>query len=674
MNTPRKFAVLLTAAGLFSAARASAQTSTWNLGSTDGTAVTGAFTTATNWNPQTVPTGNASTAIIDNVVGVAHNQTVTYDVSTARSLGTLNLLNSAGGGFTDTLQLTSTGTNTTTSRLTVTNAIALGSTAGTVEIRLTPSATASSAAVLTDAAGLTINSGGLLTLDGTGSSTAFAIVNANTTVNSGGIINVLGNSAAGGIGVNTGNANTLTLNTGGLIAFGAAGASSTGRMQIFGNFTTTGGTITSSAGANIMELYGTNNTIGAGTAYTSPATLTYSLRSATAGSLTSAVDLPNLTLRNGVVNTVTVNSTGQNVGLITIGTTAASSLKLGSNLNTASVPLVAVSGGIDLNGFALNSSATTGSFTPTAGTAALTLTSSTGTGTLTVPAFNFGTSTTVVNSVGANVNLVASASPTGAANLTSTAGTATFNAASTIQFTGNSTSTDGNRLILAATTGTGATSTIGSLVVGTGASTTFLQLGNNPFNIGGNLTVQTGSTLDINARTQTIAGKLQGTGTFTGLITGGLLTFSSTGGLSPGVASGAVGALTLAGAAPLTLIGSSVSIFDLASDTSFDRLAAGNNILTLNGSTLNVNVLNGYNPAVGTTWNILTGLNTGTTGTFGTITSNVSGDTFTFAINNGNGTLTLTGTAVPEPSTWAAGVLVLLALAGRRVFRRNARA
>ena len=531
MKTSQKFALLLTAAGALLPAGASAQTTyTWN------SATGGAFTDATNWDPQGVPTTNADTAMIDDVVGAPHSQTVTYDVGTLRSLGTLNLFNSAGAGFTDTLQLTSTVNGSTTTRLTVTNAITLGSAVGTTEIRISPTA-ASATAVLSDAQGLTVNAGGLVTLDASGSTTAVPIVNANTII-SGGTVSVLGSSAAGGFGVNAGNANTLTLNSG-LITFNAANASTTGRLQLFGNLTTTGGTITGSTnttGGNQIELYGASNNIGSGTIFTNAAALTFSLR--TAGqTLTSAVDLPNLLIRSGTaaspVNLV-LTSAGQNAALVTLGT-AAGYLKLGSNVNTPALPVMSITGStLDLNGFALTSSITTGTFTPTAGS---TITSSQANGTLTVPGFNFGTAGTA-NIVGPNVTVVATASPTGAANINSTAGIATYSPTSTLVFTGNSTSTANNRLVLV---GAGAGSSIGNLQIGSGTSTTFVQIGTAPVNLQGNLSVLANSTLDLNTRTMTVAGKFQGTGAVTSLVTGGLLTFSSAGGLSPGFGAGNTG-------------------------------------------------------------------------------------------------------------------------------------
>lgn len=679
MNTPRKLSFLLAIAGLLSAAHASAQTTfTWSLGSADGTAVTGDFNNAANWTPQTVPTGATATAIIDNVTGLPHNQTVTYDIGTTRTLGTLNLLNSAGAGFIDLLQLTSTVAGSATTRLTLTNALVLGSSAGTVEIRLSPSTTAAASAALSDAAGLTINAGGIVTLDSSALASTVPAIFANTTI-SGGTLSVLGNSTATTIGTTSAN-NTLTVGNGGQITFNATGVNSTGRLQINGNFTTTAGSsITASAGANVIELYGTTNSI-TGTTYTSPGTLTYSLRANAAESLTSTVDLPNLLLRNGQTDTVNVGTT--NVGAITINAASNTVLKLGSNLTTASVPTfgatltsaTAISGlGVDLNGLSLTSTATTG----TLGVAAFNtfaITSSQGNGVLSVPGFNLGTATTAVINIGANVTLTATASAT-SGTVVDTVGAATVNPSSTIAITGNSNLT--NRIGLVALS---AGSTIGNLQVGNGTtSTTYVQLQTGAFAIQGNASVLSGSTLDLNTRTHTVAGKLQGNGTITGAANAGvpaMLTFTANGGLSPGfgtgnTGSGFVGTLTLVGTQTMNFASTSASIFDLASNTSFDTLAAGTGstvIVNLNG-TLTVNLLNGYTPMQGQTWTILTGLNAASSGTFSNISDGIAGDVYSFLISGGTGTLTLV--SVPEPSTWAMVGMLLVAFPVYRASRRR---
>jgi hypothetical protein len=77
--------------------------------------------------------------------------------------------------------------------------------------------------------------------------------------------------------------------------------------------------------------------------------------------------------------------------------------------------------------------------------------------------------------------------------------------------------------------------------------------------------------------------------------------------------------------------------------------------------------LNGYMPAAGTMFQIVDNSATATSGNFTSITSNLSGDSFSFAPSTG----VLTVTAVPEPESWIPVGICLLALVGAGAFKRQ---
>ncbi|PAW77903.1 MAG: hypothetical protein B9S32_09905 [Verrucomicrobia bacterium Tous-C9LFEB] len=613
----------------------------------------GAWTTDANWSTGVAPvSSNVSIVSIDDALAAA-SQTVTLDISGINyNVGSFTLSNSAGAGFTNTLLLTSSGTAIGTSIFNVNGALSLGSPSGTVEIRLSPSVNAGFSQ-LSATGGITVNSGGLITLDGTTGTTVNANVKSPVTL-SGGTMSVLGGSASGGVG------QALTM-TSGVITFDKNAASTAGRLTIGGDFNATGGAITAnhfSGSANIIELYGANNTLSAVTINNS-ANLSFSFRGTTNQSLTSSVDLPSLILRNGKINTVTLTSAAQNTGSISF-LNSPTTLKLGSDMNTIATPTIsavaAAGSGIDANGHTFN---------VTAGTQwnlanNMNLTSSAAGGRFKANSYAFGNGT-----IGSNIIVEA----TGGGGATNTLDTATFNPTSTLLFSGNATTT--SPVVLRVS---GTTQTVGNLQVGTGTSATSVAIQSNNLVMAGNLSVLSNSTLDLNGRAHTLSGSLQGNG-MVRVGANANLVFNSTGGISPGfggagIGAGYVGGLSLVGTATsgkvLTLNSASVSFFDLSSDVSYDSVSAGGFNLTLDGQ-LVINLIDGYTPmTMGQTWTIFTGLGSGTTGNFSSILSN-SGETFSFAINgSGNGILTLT--SIPEPSTWILLLFSVLIL-GRGLLR-----
>jgi hypothetical protein len=622
----------------------------------------GAWTTGSNWSGGSAPTTSTSSNIVINNTAASADQVVTLDVGASGfSVGTLSLLSTNAGGYLNRLELTSSGT-TTTSGMYVselfnpgTAGLILGSASGTVELRLTPSV-AGAFVVLTTysgSPGVTLNAGGLLTLNGNGFSNTNPNVNAPVII-SGGSLSILASSSAGGV---SGAGNGITLSSGS-ITFDNNAAATTGRLAVAGNLTATGGGITGNhfaGSANIIELSGAANTIGAGVTINNSGNLTFSFRGSAAQSLGSAVDLPHLTVRNGQVNTIAVTSAGKNVGQITIQNTASTTFKMGSDMNTAYNPIVSGSANstIDLDGRTLNITAGSQWSVGTQSTKII----SASPGTVRAHSYNFGNA-----SVGANVTVEANG-----AGATSTAlSTATFAATSVLRFIGNSALGNVSGLVVT-TPGTA----IGTLQVGDGIGSTYVQIQNNVLTMQGGLIIGGGSTLDLNGRVHNVAGPLQGSGTVR-LFNASGVNLNGTGGISAGNGIGNVGTLTLSGTSTtqaLTLNNNSVSYFDLSADSTNDVFNAAGNNLTLDG-TLQITLVGGYTPtSVGQTWTLFTNLGAGTTGGFDSVLG-AAGETYSFGVSGGNGILTLT-TAVPEPSALAIlGAGLLGAFTGLR--RRRA--
>jgi hypothetical protein len=128
---------------------------------------------------------------------------------------------------------------------------------------------------------------------------------------------------------------------------------------------------------------------------------------------------------------------------------------------------------------------------------------------------------------------------------------------------------------------------------------------------------------------------------------------------------------------------------DLASDTQFDQLSLWSSTGGLtgftfdSGSTIQISLLNGYAPIVGSSWQVFSVINNSTSifSAGATITGNTnpsfvgvgSASTYTFALSN-DGILSVTNiTTVPEPSSTAAAIclgLGVLAAARRRATAR----
>lgn len=232
-------AVLALAAMLVSSSHSSAQT-LWI-----PTGATGAWATATNWNPATVPNGQGANANFSNPTLTA-NQTV--DMGANRTLGTLTMGHSTftqtiSGAFTLTMDVSS-GSNTITTN---------GNKASTI----------SSNVALADATNLNVTSTGLFTMSGVrsgsgsltklGSGTVFFSTATNTAT---GNLTVSVGNIRGNVATSFGTGVAQLFANAGVIE-GAASASTT-----FGRNTTVGGDTTfnsnrASSGAAVDYTYGT---------------------------------------------------------------------------------------------------------------------------------------------------------------------------------------------------------------------------------------------------------------------------------------------------------------------------------------------------------------------------------------------------------------------------------
>ncbi|SDU11819.1 PEP-CTERM protein-sorting domain-containing protein [Verrucomicrobium sp. GAS474] len=363
----------------------------------------------------------------------------------------------------------------------------------------------------------------------------------------------------------------------------------------------------------------------------------------------SSSTLSTLTAKNFVFNSGTTNNISGPITFVGSATSGGSFSFGGSGPAT-----------ININGTAGTVTFDAGNQAFAFSGASTTATTVTTTGSVIFKTSNGGTAVDLSSSSSANATFGSGTvfwltGTTGTANLGSASGTTALNSGVLLKYTGAGTaSVTSNR-------------TIGAIQVGDGTSVSKINA-TSALTLAGDLQVNAHSTFAAQtfAIQLTGAANLTGAGTLSGTA-GYSFASGATGGVSAG-GTGAVATLTMASGSSLTLVSTTVSNFDIASTSSTDVLNLGTSAITY-GGTLNLNFLAGYNPNQNDTFTLVT--NAGTvTGTFDNITSNLTGDTFSY--NAATGVLTVTAVAVPEPSEWML-LLMGASLCGTAWLRRKGR-
>ena len=601
------------------APQASAATYTWT-SATNG----GSWSTSANWSPSGVPAA-ADTAVLDNA---AATRTVFYDAAATGTFasGTVAALSiTQASGFVNTLELQRT--------LSITAPVALAAATGTARLSILNTSTSPTLVV---PGGLTISSGGVLSLGATnpsGSTIYSAFVTGSVAV-AGGLIDASliqkAGSATGAVYSQISGPLTMTSGT---IAISNTSTYTDRRFTVTGNASLTGGAVTTTVAGSRLDLRGADNTLAP--ASFAPG-ISVGLQATGSQSLLAGVSFTNQFILSGnnAVKTVTASSPGLSIGSVVLqdsdGTTPGSrtTLRLGSNLSTGTSQLpyvisfsnVGESGrvdvGIDADRYTLDMSTTSGTWLPNytaqAGITNTVWTLSGTSGTIKATAFNFsssgtgGSATTIVgpglvlNAVGGN----------GTGNILS--GTGTIDPLSVFRYSGNASPATPATL--------GATRPVGDVEATSGA----LRI--SYFSGGQMLRVSGGATVDLNGGARSFAGGQL----FEGSITNGTLT-GGTAGVT--VQSGTVSA-TISGATLLTKTGSGTVVL-----TGANNYTGGT---TLSGGTLALSGGNNRLPTSGT-------VTLGGTSTLAinavsqSVATLTTADVSSATAINGGGSLTVTG-------------------------------
>ncbi len=342
---------------------------TW-LSATDS----GLWSSGTAWSTSAQPT-LSSTVVLGDATA---NRTVTYDTTaTTGTISTLTLTETSG--FLNQLNVSST------SGLVVSNSITLGSTSGTVELRLggTAGSTVSTGySYVTASKGVYISDGGLLSLQVTGTKDQGQTkITGNITMN-GGMIGVLSgtdlnNASAANI------SGSLTMTGGTLRIADATNVANSNRLYI-STFNISGGVInatTTNGGLCQLLIAGSGtSTIGAGvTVQGTPLAVLATNNITLVNDATGFAALlyrsnPSTLGRSYVKTSVAGGSTYFSDVEFASNTTGTTQLVLASNLTTTSTSLGAMSQGfsgtaipkfvMDLGGYVFNGTASNSGFTP----------------------------------------------------------------------------------------------------------------------------------------------------------------------------------------------------------------------------------------------------------------------------------------------------------------------
>jgi len=636
----------------------------------------GNWSTAANWNPDTVPTTGNTATLGDTTA----NRTIIYDVA-GGALGALNVNQTSA--FSNILEIQSTG-------LTITNLITLGATTGTERVSFN---TVNNASTLTATGGITLNANGELSLSAYRVSSVATVNAGNVTGNvtvSGGTLqiratdnNAAGNTASSATNTITGN---FSMSSGALIIDNSTGLADR-RLTVTGGTNTniTGGAISSSlvGGGGSISL-DTTNVVFKPTSFDTDLVLEVARNNVQTVDLGSTI-VNTLRIRNTGVKTVSSTATIGQIQFSDAFTTGTTTLKLGTNLTLASgsaKPNVMSFGntpdagridvGIDTNGFTLDLTPGTGiNWTPNAsGQSGVTSTvwNLLGSGTIKSPAFNFNTANVTVN-VAANTVLTASGGNSSANTLS---GNGTIDPNSIFRYSGTAVDAtpatltsnrnmgdleviSGALRILAASTGTVQDLRVsgGTLDLNASTSRTFatISLTDGTLANGDFATSEAGYTLEngtvsgrlVGSKTlnKTTAGTLtlSGANTYTGdttVTTGTLLINGSTASSSAVTVDGG----TLGGSGT---VGGTITVQSggtLAPGSSIESLASGS--LTFNsGATFGYEVDSSVLPSVGGDLQVVSG-NLTLSGTVNLTLANLAVGTFaettTFTLINYNGT------------------------------------
>lgn len=600
-------------------AHAAAVSYTWNNGNTGGN-----WSTIANWSPATSLIGPTTSDTVTLSDVTAGTRTITYDAAASGAVGTLVF--SQTDAATNSLVVSSS--------MAITNAVTLGASGGGTA-NITLATTGASQSLTLNVPTLTVNSGGSLILGfgaSTGSGNMKVYAHGSGLVISGGLVTIAAPTAYSGTPVIAlDGAFTMTSGT---LNFGQTSSTNAGRLNVYGNFTATGGVISSVGtpsmlGSQLQMGGATNTIVGA----TLDANTTLYLIGGDQ-TLTTDQALNALGIRYNGTKTLTSSNANHTVASlqwangVNAGTTT---LKMGSDLQVGNAFQSVGPGGsgttvnfvIDTAGHTLTSGTAFTAINRTNGNTGVvnwTFTTSTGTGTIAAPSFDLSRiEYGMTSSVGANTIIQATASGTSNLGLT---GYGTIDPTSTFLSTGGSASLLTNRAIGNLTVGNGTASYL-KLISGTSTSIT----------AAGTVSVATSGTLDINAQNLSGAGLSGVSGaTVTNLnATASALTLNGTSG-SYTYAGAIAGKLSLAKTGNSTQILSGANTY-----TGTTTVSAGE--LDINGT------------STGSAVSVTSGAILGGSGTVnGTVsisnaTLNGSGLTTSSATFSGNSTLAGTSTA-----------------------------
>ena len=585
--------------GLISLVPSLAAQTVWNVS-------TGAWTTAGNWSPATVPTSGTDVQI---------NNGGTASLTAAGASSSLYL--GTAPGDSGTLLVSGSG------HLTNSGDVFLGSQGtGTITISAGGQITSGASYLGYDQFGTGGARTGTVTVTGSGSAW-------NT-----GSMEVGGWQATG----------TLTVQNGGHVAAGSfdVGTEGVGTASVL-----SGGTISTS-----------NLTLGQGTS--GSLTINGAGSAVTVSGSTNVEDTGTLTVSDGgVLNTgalfgkgsTTVTGAGSTLAAssgIAIGRTQAGSLTISDGGTVTSA-----------------NSTTIGDFASGVGTVIVTGTNSSLsiTNTVYIGGFNAGTGILTVADGGTvtsaeTINLAITGSATlniGAAANAAAVAPGTLNAPRLVGYNTGTSQINFNHTGTAYTFAPRISNTIS--VVHNGPGTTFLT-GANDYT--GATTINAGAlfvnnTLGTSAVTVNSGGTLGGSGTLDGLTT-----IASGGHLAPGGAltgAGSAGTLTFGGSLTLT----AGAILDFQLGTTSDLIAVTGGTLTgssgTGGITLNLSDAGGFAAGTYTLFNFVNGGTSDFTASdfaFGTLPAGTTASDYTFGLTSTALTLSYSGSAIPEPSTYAA--------------------